>query len=115
MNTTEEPNEASTRGPRPVTFRVPAEMQTRLLAISQMTGMSMSQLLREGAQLVIDNYLGEAEDIDQIVDQAQRRVADRVRLLLRSPAPGASYESAREVLAYVASHLTRRLDELEGD
>lgn len=43
---------------RPTTVRFPTDLQKKLAVAAKITGMSLSELMREGAEYVVDRYVG---------------------------------------------------------
>lgn len=107
MNDSNEPQQRSSA--RIISLRLPADLQNKLQAAAVTTGLSQSQLLREGAEHVIEKYLGDAENVDQAVARAQERTADRIRVLLGSPKSSTVFEATREMLSFVVAELSRRV------
>jgi hypothetical protein len=99
----------STATPRPITVRFPTEDLDRLLQISQLTGLSTSQLLREGATLVGEKYLADFQNPEEIIAAAAERAAERMRAILGSPKAGMAYEATHEAISYAIASLSRLL------
>ena len=100
---------SSSSHPRPITVRFPTEDLDRLLAVSQLTGLSTSQLLREGAGLVVQRHLEGYDNPEKLIEAAAEKAAERMRAILGSPKAGMAYEAALEAISYVIASLSRLL------
>lgn len=67
---------------RPTTVRFPTELQKRLAVAAEITGMSVSELMREGAEYVVEKYVG-ADDasVAATIQAATDAKATRMREL----------------------------------
>ena len=67
---------------RPTTVRFPTELQKRLAVAAEITGMSVSELMREGAEHVVAKYVG-ADDaaVAETIRAATEAKAERLRQL----------------------------------
>ena len=65
---------------RPTTVRFPTDIQKRLAVAAEITGKSVSELMREGAECVIEKYVGgDAEAAAARIRAAAEASAARMR------------------------------------
>lgn len=67
---------------RPTTVRLPTLLQRRLAVAAEITDKSISELMREGAELVVDKYVGDdLEEAENTIRAAVEASAARMREL----------------------------------
>lgn len=64
---------------RPTTVRFTVELQRRLEVAADIAQLSVSQLLRDAAEMIIDKYMG--DDPEGTIVEAAERSAERMREL----------------------------------
>lgn len=98
----------TTRKAALVSVRLSGDQLDQLDAIGATTGLTRSQLLREGLDVVFKRY--PFDDVDDAVAQAQQRIGKQVSMLMGAPpAVVASYEAACEYANFVKATFVKRM------